>query len=94
MRDLRTTFGTERPSDKMISRSSAVLVVSISTIRRAEREVQACEQCERTVDTPFYKVLARITRTHDQGAEYFLSEAAHCPGCAGSIFEDTLVEVL
>ena len=70
-----------------------MLVVSISTIRRAEREIHACERCERTVDTPFHHVLAHVTRTSGQDAEYFLSEPAHCPGCAGPVFEDTLVEL-
>lgn len=78
----------------MLSSPSAVIVVSIATIRRAERRVAACERCERTVDTPFYEVLAGVTRTRSGGlAEYFLSEPAHCPGCAGPIFENTLVEL-
>lgn len=77
----------------MLSKPLVVIVVSIATIRRAECQISACERCERTVDTPFYEVLASATRTQAGVAEYFLSEPAHCPGCAGPIFEDTLVEL-
>jgi hypothetical protein len=76
----------------MLSSSSVVIVVSITTIRRAERRITACERCEQTVDTPFSEVLASVTKTRDP-AGFFLSEAAHCPGCAGPVFEDTLVEL-
>jgi hypothetical protein len=87
-------FPEIQETDAMLSSPSVVIVVSIATIRRAERRVAACERCERTVDTPFYEVLAGVTRTRSGGfAEYFLSEPAHCPGCAGPIFEDTLVEL-
>ena len=77
----------------MLSKPSVILVVSIATIRRAERAIAACECCERTVDTPFFEVLAHITRTQADLAEYFLSEPAHCPSCAEPVFENTLIEV-
>lgn len=78
----------------MLSSPSTVIVVSIATIRRAEGRLIACERCERTVDTPFHEVLASVTKAGPGLAEYFLSEPAHCPGCAGPIFEDTLVELV
>lgn len=77
----------------MLSRPTVILVVSIATIRRAERRIAACERCERTVDTPFFEVLATITRTRADLSEYFLSEPAHCPSCAEPVFENTLVEL-
>ena len=73
--------------------SPVILVVSIATIRRAERRIAACECCERTVDTPFFRVLAEVTRTRTDLAEYFLSEPARCPACAEPVFENTLIEV-
>jgi hypothetical protein len=77
----------------MLSRPSVILVVSIATIRRAERAIAACEGCERTVDTPFYEVLSAVTKTRADFAEYFLSEPARCPSCAEPIFENTLIEL-
>ena len=77
----------------MLSHPSVILAVSIATIRRAERRITACQSCDRTVDTPFYEILARVTRTRADLAEYFLSEPARCPCCDEPVFEDTLVEV-
>ena len=77
----------------MLSKPSVIIVVSVATIKRAESAIAACECCERTVDTPFFEVLSRVTRTRAELAEYFLSEPAHCPSCAEPIFETTLIEI-
>ena len=76
----------------MLSKPTVILVVSVRTIRRAERQITACESCEPTVDTPFSRILARVTQSQEDLAEHFLSEPAHCPSCSAEVFEGTLVE--
>lgn len=76
----------------MLSLSNQIVAVSISTIRRAERQVMACEGCDRTSDTPFSRVLDAVGG-NIAGVQYLMPEAARCPNCGQSIFEHNLVEV-
>lgn len=76
----------------MLSLSKTIVAVSISTIRRAEARVVACENCDPTSDTPFARVLDAI-RGHDNGIEYLMPESAQCPACGARVFEHNLVEL-
>ena len=75
----------------MLSLKNAVVAVSISTIRQAESHIAACENCDRTSDTPFARVLAALGR-NPNGAQYMMPEAARCPRCGAAVLEHHLVE--
>jgi hypothetical protein len=76
----------------VLSLSRPIVAVSISTIRRAERQVLACEGCDRTADTPFARVLDAVNG-NVEGVQYLMPEAARCPGCGSPLFEHHLVEI-
>jgi hypothetical protein len=76
----------------LLSLSGTIVAVSISTIRRAERQVLACEGCDRTADTPFSRVLDSVNG-NPEGVQYLMPEAARCSGCGQPVFEHHLVEL-
>ena len=75
----------------MLSLSKTIVAVSISTIRRAEARIVACESCDRTADTPFGRILDELGG-HPSGAQYLMPEAARCPACGAAILEHHLIE--
>ncbi len=71
---------------------TTLVVVSIATIRFAEKEIRSCRACDRSADITFSRVLDRITDRDGATTNYLMSEPAKCPNCMQPVFEETLVE--
>ena len=76
----------------MLSLKNDIVAVSISTIRRAEHHIVACESCDPTADTPFAKVLGALGEASND-VQYLMPEGARCPSCGAAVFEHHLVEL-
>jgi hypothetical protein len=75
----------------VLSLSKTIVAVSISTIRRAEARIVACESCDRTADTPFARILDHLGG-RAPGVQYLMPEAARCPACGAAVLEHNLIE--
>jgi len=69
-----------------------VVLVEADTVRRAERLIEACEQCSDEAEIPFETILDRVTGSDPSVTDYLLERPAKCPHCKREIFEKTLVE--
>jgi hypothetical protein len=69
-----------------------ILVLSASTIQRAQEAIASCEACNKEAELPFDWLLDEVTGCDGTSTDYFLTEPARCPRCGRSIIEKTLVE--
>jgi hypothetical protein len=70
-----------------------LLVVSTSTIRKAEKRIYSCEQCcPADAEIPFDWILDELTGSDSTVTDYILENPATCPRCCRDVFEKTLVE--
>jgi len=69
-----------------------VVLINTTTLRKAERLIESCEQCNPAdAEIPFDWLLTQVTGKRGP-YEFMLSDPARCPNCKHEITEKTLVE--
>ena len=78
--------------DELLARPSIELVtVDTDVVRRAEKEIESCEQCHPDdAEIPFDWILRDVTGSSSP-VEFILTETARCPNCKRPLTEKTLV---
>jgi hypothetical protein len=81
--------------DELLARRNLQLMtVSADVIRRAERMLAGCETCALDdAQVPFNWVLDKVTGSDPKTVDYLIIEPVHCPRCAESLTEYTLVDL-
>ena len=70
-----------------------VVLVDVSTLRKAEQLIASCEECNpEGAEIPFDNILDRVTQSDPRITDYTLEEPAKCPNCRHDVLEKTLVE--
>jgi hypothetical protein len=70
-----------------------IVLVEREAIRKAERFIKSCEQCDpEAADWPFTVLLDHFTGSDPRVTDYILEAAARCPNCRRNVFEATLIE--
>jgi hypothetical protein len=71
-----------------------VVLVDAATLRKAEKMIESCEQCNREgAEIPFDNILDRVTGSDPNLTDYILKEPAKCPRRFRQVTEKTLVEL-
>jgi len=68
-----------------------VILVSATTLRKAEQQIESCEHCNVKVPKSL-NILDRVTSSDPSAMDYILEQPARCPNCRREIVEKTLVE--
>jgi hypothetical protein len=69
-----------------------VILVDATTLRRAEKLIAFCEQCdEESSEYPFNVLLDKVTGADPTITDYILESPAKCPTCKSDVREKTLV---
>jgi hypothetical protein len=83
-----------RDSFDPIPEEQIIVLVDAATLRKAERVIESCEDCNREgAEIPFDNILDRVTGSDPSVTDYILEMPAKCPNCRREIFEKTLVEL-
>ncbi len=70
-----------------------VVLVDAATLRKAERLIESCENCNpEGADIRFDWLLDRVTGSDPSVTDYVLEQPARCPNCKRDILEKTLIE--
>ena len=56
-----------------------VVLVEAGTLRKAERLIEACEQCHDQAEIPFDTILDRVTGSDPSVTDYLMERPAKCP---------------
>src|SRR5438132_12120604 len=67
-------------------RKTTPVRVELTTLRLAERHIDACEGCgPDQAEIPFDYVLDHLTGCDPESTDYVLPEPAHCPRCSAPL---------
>ena len=69
-----------------------IILVSAATLRKAEKMIASCEQCNPAASIAFAVILDLVTGSHQKVTNYILEAPANCPNCRRDVLEKTLVE--
>ena len=69
-----------------------VVLVDATTLRKAEKLIESCQQCNPDAELPFDAMLDRVTGSDPAVTDYILESPAKCSRCFRDIIEKTLVE--
>jgi hypothetical protein len=69
-----------------------VILIDVTTLRKAEKLIAFCEQCDGESSVfPFDALLDKVTGADPSVTDYILESPAKCPTCRRDVFEKTLV---
>ena len=72
-----------------------VVLVDVSTLRKAEQLIASCEECNpEGAEIPFDNILDRVTHSDLRVTDYILESPAKCPNCRHDVLEKTPIERL
>jgi hypothetical protein len=68
-----------------------IVLIDVTTVRKAEKLIESCEQCDPDAELPFDALLDGVTGSDPAVTDYILESSAKCPRCFREVLEKTLI---